>query len=124
MHECHAESLAGDAQRLAAIGRAVVEVEPVGGAVAAGSWGCEAAAPTSRYVASIATDAIGAVTITLQNVGDATIDAQTLTLTPYVDAALGTKMAGVPADAGKQVAGWKCQAGTIAAKFLPGSCRT
>jgi hypothetical protein len=24
-------------------------------------------------------------------------------------------------DAGKQVAGWKCQPGTITAKFLPGS---
>jgi len=32
-------------------------------------------------------------------------------------------MKGIPTDAGKQVAGWKCQPGTIAAKFLPGSCR-
>ena len=87
-------------------------------------WGCESAAATSRYVASIATDAIGVVTVTMANVGDAAIDAKTLTLTPYSDVALTTAMAGIPGDAGKQVAGWKCQPGTIAAKFLPGSCRT
>ena len=87
-------------------------------------WGCESAVATSRYVASIATDAIGAITVTMANVGDALIDTKTLTLTPYADPLLATPMAGIPGDAGKQVAGWKCQAGSIAAKFLPGSCRT
>ena len=93
-------------------------------AIGANGWGCESAVATSRYVAKIETDAIGAVTITMANVGDATIDAKTLTLTPYKDVGLTVLMGGIPADAGKQVAGWKCQAGTIAAKFLPGSCRT
>ena len=93
-------------------------------ALVGNDWGCEAAAATSRYVAVIATDAIGAITVTMANVGDATIDAKTLTLTPYSDVALTLPMGGIPAGAGTQVAGWKCQAGSIAAKFLPGSCRT
>ena len=93
-------------------------------ALVGNDWGCESATATSRYVASIATSAIGAVTITMANVGDATIDAKTLTLTPYKDVGLTVLMGGIPADAGKQVAGWKCQAGTMAPKFLPGSCRT
>jgi len=93
-------------------------------AIAANGWGCESATATSRYVAKIETDAVGTVTVTMANVGDATIDAKTLTLTPYIDTALGTAMAGIPTDAGKQVAGWKCTPGTIAPKFLPGSCRT
>ena len=93
-------------------------------ALVGNDWGCESAAATSRYVASIATDAVGSITVTMANVGDTTIDAKTLTLTPFVDPALGTAMKGIPTDAGKQVAGWKCEPGTIAPKFLPGSCRT
>ena len=92
-------------------------------AIPANGWGCESAAATSRYVAKVETDAVGMVTVTLQNVGDALIDAKTLTLTPYANPALTTAMAGIPGDAGKQVAGWKCEPLTIAAKFLPGSCR-
>jgi len=93
-------------------------------ALVGNDWGCESASATSRYVASIATDAVGKVTVTMANVGDAGIDGQTLTLTPYADVSLTTPMAGIPGDAGKQVAGWKCEAGTITPKFLPGSCRT
>ena len=88
-------------------------------------WGCESAGATSRYVASIVTDNIGAITVTMANVGDAVnIDGKTLTLTPYKDVALTQLMVGIPGGAGTQVAGWKCQPGTITAKFLPGSCRT
>jgi len=93
-------------------------------ALVGNDWGCESAAATSRYVASIATSAIGAITVTMANVGDAGIDGMTLTLTPYADVGLTTPMAGIPGGAGTQVAGWKCQPGTMTAKFLPGSCRT
>ena len=93
-------------------------------AIGANQWGCESATATSRYVNKIETSAIGAITITMDNVGDAGIDTKTLKLTPYSDVGLTTAMAGIPGDAGKQVAGWKCQPGTITAKFLPGSCRT
>ena len=88
-------------------------------------WGCESAAPTSRYVASVATDAVGVISVTMQAVGDAAIDGQTITLTPYSDVALTAIMGGLPGAAGTQVAGWKCQPGAgFAPKFLPGSCRT
>jgi type IV pilus assembly protein PilA len=74
-------------------------------------------------VKSIATSNLGVVTVQMDNVGDTTIDSKTLTLTPYSDVTMKTPMAGLPGDAGKQVAGWKCNPGDIAPKFLPGSCR-
>jgi type IV pilus assembly protein PilA len=94
-------------------------------AIAADGWGCESTAATSRYVNGIHTDAVGVVTVTMANVGDTAIDGKAITLTPYSDTSLATIMAGIPGDAGKQVAGWKCQPGAgFGAKFLPGSCRT
>jgi type IV pilus assembly protein PilA len=95
-------------------------------------WGCEAniggggSAP-NKYVSSIETSQNGQiiVTTTTGSFGDATLDGKTLTLTPYSDAAL-TKPIDVSAinkDQGSQVAGWKCQAGTVPPQFLPGSCK-
>src|SRR6187549_2191192 len=46
-------------------------------AVAANAWGCESASATSKYVASIATDAAGKITVTAQGFGDTGIDAKT-----------------------------------------------
>ena len=91
--------------------------------MAANGWGCESSTASSRYVNKIATTAAGVVTVTMDNVGDTTIDTKTLSLTPYSDVSMSVAMAGLPGDAGKQVAGWKCTPGTIAPKFLPGSCR-
>jgi type IV pilus assembly protein PilA len=90
----------------------------------ANNWGCESAAATSKYVASVATDANGVVTVTTATgaFGDTALDAKTLTLTPYSDTGLTTAMV-VATDLSKQVAGWKCTAGTIPAKYLPGSCK-
>ena len=94
-------------------------------AIGADGWGCESTPATSRYVNGIHTTAGGVISVTMANVGDAAIDGMAITLTPYSDVALTTVMAGIPADAGKQVAGWKCQPGAgFAPKFLPGSCRT
>lgn len=87
---------------------------------AANAWGCESASASSKYVASIATSAAGQVTVTAQNVGDSQIDNRTITLTPYSNDT--TAMAG-DADAGKAVFKWVCAPGTMASKFLPGSCR-
>lgn len=88
-------------------------------------WGCEASAPTSKYVAAVHTDANGVVTVTAQGFNDGEIDTKSITLTPYADTAMSDTM-DVAADAGKQVAAWKCQAkagdDTIK-KFLPGSCK-
>ena len=90
-------------------------------AVAANAWGCESASATSKYVAAIATNANGQITVTAQNVGDALIDGKDITLTP-VDAA-GTALVYAPTT---QIFAWKCgpaAANGIAPKFLPGSCR-
>ena len=90
--------------------------------VAANGWGCESSSATSKYVASIATDAAGKVTVTAQNFGDALIDAKTIDLTPTTaaGAAITTYTQGTV------VGGWKCGPGAtngILAKYLPGSCR-
>lgn len=95
----------------------VYQTTPSGGTLpSAGSWGCESSGP-SKFVSSVTTNASGAVSIAVRNVGDATIDGAIVTLVPS-GAAIGT---GVPQ--------WVCgsttltPATTVAAKFLPGSCR-
>ncbi len=90
-------------------------------APAVNGWGCESATQTSRYVKSVATDANGVITVTAQNTGETTLDNKTITLTPYGDA--GLTVALTNASMGSTVAGWKCSPGTMAAKWLPGSCR-
>ena len=89
---------------------------------AAGAWGCESATPASKYVASLATDADGVITVTAQGFNNADVDGKKLTLVPMqVDGATPR----VAADIGQGVQAWKCGgAGTdILAKYLPGSCR-
>ncbi len=89
---------------------------------AAGSWGCEATTASSKYVASVATDGVGAITVTAQNTGDATIDTKKITLTPYADNT--TAMAAT--NIGSAVYKWVCgpaSSNGIPVKFLPGSCR-
>ncbi|MBE2244615.1 MAG: pilin [Burkholderiaceae bacterium] len=90
----------------------------------AGGWGCESASATSKYVASVATDVNGVVTVTAQGFDAADLGSPaTVILTPYSDTALSTPMA-VATDAGKQVAGWKCTPGnSTISKILPGSCK-
>lgn len=87
----------------------------------AGDWGCEAAGGVSKYVASIATSAAGLVTVTTQGFSDATIDGMTVTLTPYSGDAAADVM--TSADFGSQVYKFKCEAGTLPGKYLPGSCK-
>jgi type IV pilus assembly protein PilA len=93
----------------------------------AGNWGCETAANASKYVASVATDDNGKITVTLS--ADTSLQAAAstvLTLVPQ-DSAGGVLLA---ASIGStQVYQWRCgnQAddGTSAAlqKYLPGSCK-
>ena len=91
----------------------VYQTTPSGGTLpGAGSWGCEASAP-SKFVSSVTTDASGVITVAARNVGDALIDGLLVKIAPS-GAAIGT---GVPQ--------WVCGATgtTVALKFLPGSCR-
>jgi type IV pilus assembly protein PilA len=76
---------------------------------AAGSWGCESASSTSRYVASVAVDGNGIITVTSQNIPGV---AGTITLTPTPN----------PPVAGSQITQWTC-GGTIPANYRPGSCK-
>jgi type IV pilus assembly protein PilA len=92
-----------------------------GTAPAANAWGCESSTATSKYVKSVATDQNGAVTVTAQGFGNTAIDNQTVTLIPYKDA---TNVM-TDADIGNSIFAWKCggTGTTIAARYLPGSCR-
>jgi type IV pilus assembly protein PilA len=89
----------------------------------ANNWGCESTATaTSKYVASVSTGANGEITVAAQSFNDTNIDGKIVTLVPYVDNS--TAMSSTN-DIGKPVFKWVCGGGatTIAAKFLPGSCR-
>ncbi|BDI04192.1 pilin [Sphaerotilus microaerophilus] len=90
----------------------------------ANGWGCESTSP-SKYVASVATGINGVVTVTTQGFNDAAIDGKTITLTPYSDIAMANAIdvSAAAKDQGKQVAAWKCAAGTLTPKYLPGSCK-
>ena len=92
--------------------------------VAANGWGCESSAATSKYVASVATDANGVVTVTAGNGIDTTsVDGKAITLTPtLVDGVTPITYSGTS----QNVGGWRCgpaAANGIAPKYLPGSCR-
>jgi type IV pilus assembly protein PilA len=92
---------------------------------AANAWGCESSVATSKYVAAVATDDAGVITVTSQNIVNSNANPAaaggTVQLIPY-------KSATEPltnADVGKTIYSWLCGGGTttIAPKFLPGSCR-
>ena len=84
-------------------------------------WGCgEGVVNPTQYVASISTSTpAGIITVTTSaSTGLGGAAGKTLTLTPST--AAGAALAGVfPA----QVGSFKCTAGTMPAKYLPGSCR-
>ena len=98
-------------------GTAVSEVyQTATSAPGAGSWGCESASATSQYVASVATDANGKITVTSQGI---TGVSGNITLTPYAD---NTTTMAVGSHLGQQVYKWVCS-GSISANFRPASCR-
>jgi len=91
----------------------------------ANEWGCEKTNPT-KYVASLATDDAGKVTVTASAVGDLKDAAgKKIILTPYKDATTAI----VNTDVAAQVHHWKCgpdglpSAGGMDVRYLPGSCR-
>jgi type IV pilus assembly protein PilA len=103
---------------------------------AANAWGCEVAAgaaEATKYVASVVTDATGAIFVTTQGFNDVAIDAKRVELKPCSNAATGfTNGGGATActapTASSQVASWVCgpdvtAASAVPVKYLPGSCR-
>jgi type IV pilus assembly protein PilA len=105
---------------------AVSEVYQTGSAtlVGANNWGCEqtVAGSSTKYVSTIVTDLNGVITVlTATNATDLKgASNTTITLTPQT--ATGTPMT-VAGNMGQQVGTFKCAAGTIPAKYLPGSCK-
>ena len=99
----------------------VYQTSSTSGGPGANNWGCESSSATSKYVASVTTDATGIVTVTGQNFNEPTIDGQTLKLSPFSDANLSVAMVTTAMPAA--VAGWKCTAGTMNKLYLPGSCK-
>jgi type IV pilus assembly protein PilA len=101
---------------------AVAEAYQTGGASSPGinGWGCESASQSTKYVASVATDANGVITVTSSNNAGLPADAQgkTITLTP-IDAA----NAALVYTANTIVAGFRCSSGNMPNKYLPGSCK-
>jgi type IV pilus assembly protein PilA len=91
-------------------------------APAANSWGCETTAAT-QYVTSVSTDADGKATVVMQGTNEPDIDGDAITLTPMV----GNAAATYAANWGSQLTGFRCglpaDGTTVAAKYLPGSCR-
>ena len=96
------------------------------GGPGANKWGCENAAKSSQYVAIVATNADGVVTVTSATGlgGNPTADGMTITLTPVDAADALLTAAAIPT----QVGGWACNKapgtpGTMPPKYLPGSCK-
>jgi type IV pilus assembly protein PilA len=90
----------------------------------ANSWGCESAGTQSKYVASVVTDAVGGIAVTVQNISGVT---GTVSLVPVNST--GTATIAI----GSAVYGWTCGntaaispstvLTTVSSKYLPGSCR-
>ena len=86
----------------------------------ANQWGCESSGVVggvTKYVQTIATNAAGMITVTVQNIpgvaGDVTLNPRTAANgAPGVGTTVHHWRCGLPADGT-----------TIAAKYLPGSCR-
>jgi type IV pilus assembly protein PilA len=103
---------------------AVAEIYQTGtAAMVADGWGCgESAGPLiTQYVDEIHTTANGRVTVTTSaSAALGPAKSSTLTLTP-VDSAGKALVYAFPSSV--QVAGFRCQPGTLLPKYLPGSCR-
>jgi type IV pilus assembly protein PilA len=88
------------------------------------AWGCEASTSPSKFVARIATDNTGKITVTVQGISGASASgANAVTLRPMRNATT----AFTNSDVGQPIFSWRCGStadGTnVPAKFLPGSCR-
>ena len=98
----------------------VTEAYQSGVAPGAGNYGCENAGPVSKYVASLATDANGVITVTASAAADLGTAASTaVTLTPESAAGVALVNGAVPT----QIGTWKCTGTAAAAKYRPSSCQ-
>ena len=86
-----------------------------------GNWGCESTTAPSKYVATVATDANGVITVTMASLAELQgASGGTITLTPY---ATQTATAAATGIGSTQLFRWSCVGSTNTLKYLPGSCR-
>jgi type IV pilus assembly protein PilA len=88
----------------------------------ANGWGCEQTTPdgSSKYVSTVTTGDTGVITVTLSDSPDLKDAAGgTITLSPQQADGTPLTLDDIPT----QVGTFKCAAGTIPAKYLPGSCK-
>ena len=98
----------------------IYQTAAAGTVIGANNWGCGEGSTSTQFVGSIATSANGVVTVTTSAAASLGAAAsKTMTLTPTDSAGVALTVAAIPT----QVGGFKCAAGTMAAKYLPGSCR-
>ena len=99
----------------------VYQTAKAGTAIGANNWGCgEATGGITQFVDEIQTSDAGAITVkttSLTTLGGAA--GKTMTLTPTNAAGTALAVSAIPT----QVGGFKCTAGTMPPKYLPGSCR-
>jgi type IV pilus assembly protein PilA len=100
----------------------VYQTASAGTAPGANGWGCETAAQSTKYVASVATDANGVITVTATNNANDLKGAAAIqfTLTPQTPAGAALTIADIPT----QVGTFKCAVVNAAqSKYVPGSCK-
>ena len=89
---------------------------------AAGGWGCETSGTASKYVSDVATNGDGLITVTTTNVTDLGGAAgKTIFLRPMFDATTAVTVSAH--NPPLQVFSFRCEAGSMPPKFLPGSCK-
>ena len=101
----------------------VTETLQGGGALpTAGTWGCESATATSKYVASVNVTAAGVIVVTSQGIANKSDDTVggAINFTPAKNAA------GDAIELGSALYGWTCGPDTttaVADKYLPSNCQ-
>ena len=104
----------------------VYQTSSGGSVIAANGWGCEsntagtAGSEPTKFVLSVKTDVNGVITVTTSNNAELKDAASTtITLTPASSAGVAINAGAIPT----QVGSFKCQAGSLPPKYLPGSCK-
>jgi type IV pilus assembly protein PilA len=101
----------------------IYQTAPANTAPGANGWGCGENTTSTKYVASVTTNADGVITVTATNAADlGDFAGKSVTLTPQTSAGADLTVANIPT----QVGTFKCApAGgdATAKKYLPGSCK-
>ncbi len=90
-------------------------------APAAGSWGCESASQTSKYVKTVKTDENGVIQVEINTGIDSGLDGKFVYLIPQDNTGAALTTAKIPVQVGQ----WQCgSTHDTVIKYLPGSCKS